>query len=203
MKLRSLTKVLIAGTLALGSLAIITQTNRSQPVPGERGFWCDTSSSVPTTMYQNSQGGREPWIKWTSDYFSGSGWDSLTRCRAVSDRLETYRRNRQLKYVTWGRMNNQNVICTALDERGSCVGLIYTLKPYQNPEQTLEHFFAWREGQAGLSSLYESAGKPRLYIDVRARLEEEAETVTQPNTPDDSQPTIPQPSQDQSGQREL
>jgi hypothetical protein len=154
-------------------------------------------------MYQNSQGVREPWIKWTSDYFSGSGWNPLTRCREVSDRLETYRRNRQLKYVTWGRMNNQNVICTALNEGDPCVGLIYTLKPYQNPRQTLDHFFAWREGQAGLPSLYESAGKPRLYIDVRARLEEVAETVTQPNTPDDSQPTIPQPSQDQSGQREL
>ncbi len=203
MKLQSLIRVLIAGTLALGSLAISAQPNRSQPAPGERGFWCDTSSSVPTTMYQNAQGVGEPWIKWTSDYFSGSGWDQLTRCREVSARLETYRRNRQLKYVTWGRMNNQKVICTALNEGDSCVGLIYTLKPYQDPGQTLEHFFAWREGQAGLSSLYESAGQPRPYIDVRARLGEDDETLRQPNTPHITQPTNPQPRQGQSELREL
>ncbi len=205
MKLRSLTKFLIAGTLALGSLTISIQPNRSQPAPGERGFWCDTSSSVPTTIYQSAQGAREPWIKWVDTYFSRSGWDPLTRCRAVSARLETYRLRRQLRFITIGRMNNQNVICTALYKRGSCVGLIYTLKPYQNPRRTLEQFFAWRQGQAGLSSLYESAGRRsrRPYIDVRARLEKEPETITQPITPNNTQPSNPQPRNERGSYREL
>ena len=54
-------------------------------------------------MYQNSQGIREPWIKWVSDVFSASGYDPVRRCQEVSGRLETYRRNKQLKYITVGR----------------------------------------------------------------------------------------------------
>lgn len=134
-----------------------------------RGFSCDTSSGSPTTIYQNSQGGREPWIHWNSDAFADSGYDPLTRCQQVSSRFETYRQNRQLKYITVGIMNEQNVICTASNVNGRCEGLLFTLKPEQDPIATLYKLLAWREGQAGVPSLSESGAAP--YIDVSDRLE--------------------------------
>ena len=170
MKRQSLTLVLTAGAIALASLSISTQSSYSQPVPGQRGFWCDTSNGEPVTMYQNANGGKEPWIRWSSRAFTGSGYDSLTRCREVSQRLETYRKNEQLKYITVGVMNGQKVVCTASQVNGRCEDLIYTLKPNQDAVQTLNNLLSWREGQAGVSSLYESGEIP--YIDVSGRLGE-------------------------------
>ncbi len=143
-----------------------------QPLPGQSGFWCNSTSNPPLTVYQDSQGGQELWIKWVSDYFSGSGWTPTRRCAEVSQRLEDYRVRRELDFVTIGVMNNQPVICTATQDQGPCVGLIYTLKPDQDPIATLNQFFAWREGQAGLPSLLENAEIP--YIDVRSRIEYES-----------------------------
>lgn len=197
MKAKSLVTWATAGMLALGGIALSGEASKSQPRPGERGFWCDGSSGIPTTVYQNSQGGREPWIEWVSNYFSGSGYDPMSRCEEVSARLENYRRRRMLNFITVGRMNGQNVICSASLANSRCEGLIYTLKPGQDAIQTLDNFLSWREGQAGVPSLQESGVVP--YIDVRDRLEEDPGNVQEPtNTPQ----STPQ-QQDQENMRDL
>lgn len=210
MKRLSLTPVLTAAARVFGivsltplwGMTIPTQPSLARPAADQRGFWCETSSEKPVTMYQNGLGQTEPWIEWVSDYFSSSGWDPVTRCQEVSARLETYRRNRQLKFITIGTMNNQNVICTASQVGGACQGLIYTLKPKQDPETTLYNFLAWREGQTGKPSLSESP-LDHLYIDVTERLGEDINSVEQPpvNLPFNREPAPQQP--DQSGMREL
>lgn len=199
MKRQSLKTVLTAGAIALGSGMLHSQPSYGQPAPGERGFWCDTSSGSPVTMYQTAQGNQEPWIRWTSDTFADSGYDQLTRCREVSGRLENYRVNKQLKYITVGMMNRQRVVCTTTQANGRCEGLIYTLKPGQDAVRTLNNFLAWSQGQAGVPSLYESGSIP--YIDVSGRLEEDAASATKLATPTSVQPLPPQPSQN--GMQEL
>jgi hypothetical protein len=134
----------------------------------QTGFFCDTSGDVPTTVYLNKQGIQEPWIKWSSDYFTDSGWTPEKRCGEVSNRLETYRVNQQLRYVTSGVVNNQKVICVAASQGAPCGGIIYTLKPEQDAIAALNNLFAWRQGQAGLESNYETMETP--YIDVGSRL---------------------------------
>lgn len=170
MKTPSLSSIACTVVLALGTIGLTAPSSLSQPGPGQRGFWCDTSAGIPITTYKNSQGGYEPWIRWVSNYFSESGYDPLTRCREVSARLETYRRNQQLKFITVGYINRQPVICTASTVNSRCEGLIFTLKPGQNAVYTLNTFLAWREGQAATPSLNESGEIP--YIDVRDRIEE-------------------------------
>lgn len=170
MKQQLLTKVLGATAIALSSLTVDFQPSHAGPAPGESGFWCSTSTGTPVTVYQNRQGAIEPWIEWSSDYFSSSGYDPITRCQLVSQRLEIYRRNRQLKYIAVGQMNGQNVICTANQINGVCQNLIYTLKPGQDPIGALYNLLAWRQGQVGMPSLDESGKIP--YIDVREKLGE-------------------------------
>ncbi len=100
MKLPSLTPFVTAGAIALG-ITTFSQSSQGQNAAA-RGFFCDTSSGVPVTIYQNTQGTQEPWIRWVSNAFGSSGYDPQTRCQEVSGRLETYRRNKQLKYITVG-----------------------------------------------------------------------------------------------------
>ncbi|WP_377479121.1 MAG: COP23 domain-containing protein [Microcoleus anatoxicus] len=162
------TKVLGATAIALCSLTVISQPSHARPTLGESRFWCSTSTGVPMTVYQNPQGAIEPWIEWASDYFSGSGYNPTTRCQLVSQRLETYRRNRQLRYITVGVMNGQNVICTAYQINGVCQNLIYTLRRGQDPIASLYNLLAWRQGQVEMPSTNESSKIP--YIDVMEKL---------------------------------
>lgn len=176
-KQQLLTKILGAIAIALSSMTVNSQPSYALPVPGESGFWCSTSSGVPITVYQNRQGAIEPWIEWASDYFSGSGYDPITRCQLVSQRLEIYRRNRQLKYITVGQMNGQNVICTANQLNGVCQNLIYTLRRDQDPIGSLYNLLAWRQGQVGVPSTEESSKIP--YIDVTEKLKENTDDVSE------------------------
>src|SRR5919202_3852998 len=128
MKLQSLTPVLTAVAITPG-LTISTEPSQaqSQPTPEQKGFFCDNSTGVPTTMYQNAQGGVEHWIEWSSGAFSRNGFSPLTRCQKVSERLETYRRAGKLKYVTASTQKGLPVICAAKDD-GACDGILFTLK---------------------------------------------------------------------------
>ncbi|MFB2923355.1 COP23 domain-containing protein [Aerosakkonema funiforme] len=191
------TKVVVTGAIALSSVAIGTPPSQAQNAAA-RGFFCDTSSGVPVTMYQNAQGTQEPWIRWVSNAFASSGYNPQTRCQEVSGRLETYRRNKQLKYITVGMMNGQRVVCTASQVNGRCENLIFTLKPNQDPIRTLNNLLAWREGQAGAPSLNESGAIP--YIDVSGRLGEDASSTPAVAPSTNVQP-LPQPSS--GGGREL
>lgn len=201
MKLQLLKTVVMAGAMPAVGVAIALGTTVALHQPSyaqAQGFYCDRSTGLPVTVYQNSQGISEPWIKWNSNHFRYAGYDPLTRCQEVSGRLETYRRNKQLKLITVGRMNGQNVVCTASQVNGRCEGLIFTLKRGQDAVKTLTNLLAWREGQAGISSLSESGAAP--YIDVSGRLGEDASSTTQPTAPTNVQPTPSQPSSGRSGE---
>ena len=169
MKQQLWTNVLAATACTLSGLTVAFQPSYGQRALRERGFRCSTSTGAPVTVYQNPQGAVEPWIEWTSHYFSGSGYNPATRCQLVSQRLETYRRQRVLKYITAGQMNGQNVICTANQVNGQCQNLIYTLRPGQDPIGSLYNLLAWRQGYVGMPSFDESGKIP--YIDVRGKLE--------------------------------
>jgi hypothetical protein len=135
------------------------------------GFFCDSSSGIPETKYQNSSGVAEVWIRWNSDFFVGSGYDPLTRCQIVSQRLETYRQRGELNYIGTGIMNGQNVICSAV-QSGTCQGLIYTLKSNQDPVKTLQQFMDHRMGVAGATALYESEDHDvQPFFDIRPYLD--------------------------------
>lgn len=153
----------------------------------QSGFSCDTTGQTPTTIYQSKQGGSEPWIQWVSDHFADSGWSPDARCQEVSNRLETYRQNRKLRYVTLGTINNQSVICVASENQGPCEGIIYTLKPGQDGIKALNNLFAWRKGEQGLESSYESV-TTIPYIDVGSKLDE---SENSPATKPDSAPKTP------------
>jgi hypothetical protein len=86
----------------------------------------------------------------------------------VTQRLENYKRNRQLNYVTVGVVNNQKVICTSSRVNGPCEGLIYTLRRDQDPAPALSSFFVWLANQKARPSLFESS--TAIYINVGERL---------------------------------
>ena len=68
-------------------------------------------------------------------------------------------------------MNGQPVICTTKNDGGACDGLLYTLKPGQNPTKTLRDLLAVRSMAKG--PLNETTG--RLYIKMSDLLDAASE----------------------------
>mgnify|MGYP001196644892 CR=1 FL=1 len=141
-------------------LVTIFSNSLSVKAAGAKRFHCGTSSGVPATLATTASGKTVPVIRWTSTTFDSAGWSQNKRCQAVSQRFEQYRQEGRLKYLTTGRMNGQAVICSANKDGGSCNGLLYTLKPGQDPTKTLRDLLVVRTKAAG--PLNETTS--RLYV---------------------------------------
>lgn len=131
-------------TFSLLTLAFPHGVNAQSSV----SFVCGTDMGTPATMVVTAKGERA-FIRWTSDSFSNSGWSAERRCTAVSQRLQESYDKGNLQYLTTGRMNGLPVVCSTDRDGGSCIDLIYTLKPGQNPATTLSQLLQARQGKSG------------------------------------------------------
>ena len=102
-------------------------------------------------------------IHWRSDHFTHSGWDPLTRCRAVSTRFQNFYETGELNYLTTGIVNRLPVVCVSSELGGGCTGVLLTLRPGANASATLQKLFDLSYGHE-VGALYESDS--RIYIDV-------------------------------------
>ena len=156
---------MLASALTVSAITIATTIAGSSPASAEKAtFVCSASNGIPTTVAQTSRG-KVAVIRWSSDYFSGSGWTPQKRCQEVSKKFQNYYQSGALNYLTTGIMNGQPVICIAKREGGGCSGLLFTLKRERNvtPAQKLQQLLAVRVRASG--PLNESS--PRVYIDMK------------------------------------
>lgn len=189
--LRKCLSVLAGATLLSGMGAIISSPSYANGTV----FLCDTSGSIPKTVARNSSGRTLTVINWVSEYFSGSGYDSVTRCQEVSARFQKARNNGSLDYITAGIVNGYPVVCTTTPG-GSCnsQNVLFTLKRNANAAVVLQRLFDVRDS-AG-PALYESSG--RTYINLNPTLDA-LESGEGASTPQDSTNPNNQPSQPSGG----
>ena len=147
----------LGAQLMLGQPAVAASASR---------FICGSSGGAPATQAITRDGKTVTVVRWTSSVFDGAGWSQQRRCQEVSSRFEDFRRSGQLRYLTTGRINGQPVICTS-PSKGACDGLLYTLKPGQDPTATLRTLLDIRVKARG--PLNET--NPRLYVSMDEILE--------------------------------
>ncbi|VEP13131.1 conserved hypothetical protein [Hyella patelloides LEGE 07179] len=132
--------------LFLTELSNILPTKQAKSFPIAQGnirFVCSQSYDsinkkyVPATLAWNPQH-KKPIVIWQNEDFSESGFNPQTRCEEVSPRFQEAYDNGSLKYLTYGTMNEQPVICTARFLGEDCDTLIITLRHQDNTEQTLQ-----------------------------------------------------------------
>ncbi len=111
-------------------------------------FFCGMSQGEPVTMAQTPRG-NIPVIRWVSNYFGGSGYTPEKRCQIVSQKFQEYNQNGDLKFLTTGKVNGQPVICPTSQNGGNCNGVLFTLKPGQNPNQVLQDLMSVRDRASG------------------------------------------------------
>ena len=162
------------GFLAVAGLTAFTALGSAPAQAAATSFTCTTSNGVPTTVATTDTGRTVPMIRWTSNAFDGAGWSPQRRCQEVSQRFESFRQQGRLAFITTGRMNSLPVICTAAKDGGACVGLLYTLKPSQDPTLALQRLFDVRNKARG--PLNET--NARLYVSVDELLSAKSVSTT-------------------------
>jgi len=136
-----------------------------QPASAEisaRSFVCGSAAGTPATNVIIADGRQVPVIRWTSRTFNEAGWNQQRRCQEVSARFDTFFKQGRLAYITTGRINGLPVICTTDSRGGGCDGLLYTLKPGQDPTATLKNLLEIRVKARG--PLNET--NDRLYVSL-------------------------------------
>lgn len=133
----------------------------AQPAPK---FDCQAIQGVPTTVARNKRGQWVPIIQWVSQVFASDGWTPERRCEVVSMRFNQFYASGQLKYITSGRMNGLPVVCVTPALNSGCSGQLYTLKPHQDPADTVRRLIAINKSGGKAGVLKETLGRP--YLDV-------------------------------------
>ncbi|MGB7058517.1 MAG: COP23 domain-containing protein [Geitlerinemataceae cyanobacterium] len=142
----------------------------AEPISYEGGdmFFCGSNDYGSPTTYVDNGKQSLPLISWVSHYFSGSGYDPLTRCEQVTERFNRFYQEGRLNFITTGIVNRQPVVCVSGYIGGPCTDVLFTLKPGEDAAQAVQQLFDVRVGEAG--PLYESGS--RMYFDLNERLSE-------------------------------
>jgi hypothetical protein len=136
-------------------------------------FFCakTKSENIPTTIARTPTRGDVEFIRWSSEHFTASGYDPITRCLEVSERFQKLWDKNLLKYITYDRLNNYNVICVSLEDKAPCIqnGLLFTLRPEDNPNAAVKQIANIRNNESTVT--FSNSNKTeqlenKLYINV-------------------------------------
>ena len=140
MKLGLFSQILSVIALTLSYGATITQVSYAQ----SNKFFCGMSEDVPVTLVRTSRG-NIPMIRWVDTYFQPP-WTPRQRCEEISFRFQRFYDNGTLNFLRAGKLGSQNVLCVASQQDGPCLhnGILVTLKPDANPQDTLQRLLDYR-----------------------------------------------------------
>ncbi|QSJ17593.1 COP23 domain-containing protein [Nostoc sp. UHCC 0702] len=133
----------------------------------ERIFFCGTSDGEPATMVRIPEKNEETaLIRWVRELNSSVGITRQERCEMVSARFQEFYNQGTLAYMRGGIMNRQKVVCVSETKPGPCVGLLWTLRNRDEPNEVIK--------QLGIVSAYKRAPLNQsdiLYVDMNELLE--------------------------------
>jgi hypothetical protein len=129
----------------------------AQSAPTSTLFSCGKNRDGYFTTYARpAKGGKVPVITWRTTV--GDRFDPATRCQIVSERFQSFHNRGTLRFLTTGRMNNQNVVCVASAPGKGCMsdGLLFTVTQSANATSVLRQLSTINSGASG-SPLSESS----------------------------------------------
>ncbi len=195
MKMRSVTKILTAGAIALSATAIIQQPGSAQAT----GFKCETGHDGSPTVYAETPGGDRPIIVFEDNTYPG--WPPARRCGAVAERFKKFARDEngnwtgKIGLLTVGYVNDLPVICAVHYEDTPCNNqtLLLTLRPGYDAAKIVYQLFNVRYNGGGPVP---NSGDNRLVLNfedfLNSRPVENVDSSSSPPTP------MPQPIPQQS-----
>lgn len=179
------TKVLASTAIAIATTFALPAISQSQ-TQGKVEYFCQVSNGIPITFARIPSGTVEM-IGWQSRTFNNSGYSPERRCQEVTARFQKHSDAGNLRFITTGKMNNQNVMCVAQKKGGNCIpdGLLLTFESNEDPQKIVAELFnvSTRKRKIRLTR-----GKP-IYINVEEYLQNTSSVrPSQPNEPENEAP---------------
>ncbi|MEH2180663.1 COP23 domain-containing protein [Nostoc sp.] len=150
--------ITFAATIALPIVSLA----KPKP-PSKVQYICEIKQGIPIT-YARTPTETVELIGWQSQVFSNSGYTPERRCQEVTARFQKHSDAGNLRFITTGKMNHQNVMCVAQSQGGNCIsdGLLLTFEPKDEPQKVLVELF---NVSTRVRKIRLTRGKP-VYIDV-------------------------------------
>ena len=166
-------KLAVAGGLAIASLTTaIPQKAFSQ----SNNFYYREVQGRHITFIKLPDGA-VPFIEWDSTYFEDSDYTPKVRATQVTNRLNYFfNQSSGEVYLNHGIMNRQKILCVADYKGGPCTGLLYTLKPLQDPEQVMFKLARQLDNPTNYTPIREALCK--TYINLSAVIRGETDFVS-------------------------
>ncbi len=126
-------------------------------------YVCEVSQGIPIT-YARTPTETVEFIGWQSQAFNNSGYTPQRRCQEVTARFQKHSDAGNLRFITTGKVNNQNVMCVAQKKGGNCIsdGLLLTFESKDDPQKVLAELF---NVSTRVQKIRLTRGRP-IYIDV-------------------------------------
>ncbi len=175
-KWQSLTAAVTLGAIAIGAVTAFNQPSYAQSAT----FFCGVSDGIPTTFANTSRGTVQV-VKWTSEFFTDSGYTPERRCQEVSSRFQRHRERGQLNFLTAGYLNGQPAICAG-NSSPPCTSekLLFTLKPGSDAAARIQQIFNISVGASNAPLLESADRNSSATVDMNRFLEQAP--VVQPSS---------------------
>jgi len=186
-KWQSLTAAVTLGAIAIGTVTAFNQPSYAQSTTI---FFCGVSSDGVPTTFANTSRGRIQVVKWTSDFFTDSGYSPERRCQEVSNRFQKL--SGELNFLTAGYLNGQPAICAG-NSSPPCTSekLLFTLKPGSDAAARIQQIFYIGSGASNAPLLESSDPSPT--VDLKRFLEQAPVVQTAGSAPNpdlNNQPAV-------------
>jgi hypothetical protein len=146
--------------LVVGINAIATH-----PAYAERtSFSCGKHEKYPATIALTTRG-KLTVIVWTTAV--SNGMTPKQRCNDASQRFQTAYENGNINYLTTGVIGDNHVICSAREEDGDCVEVLFTVNPSSDPNKVLQDLLRIRAYKGG--PVYQNGNGP-IYVNLEEYL---------------------------------
>ncbi|MDF5726869.1 MAG: COP23 domain-containing protein [Rhizonema sp. PD38] len=163
-KITIIWKRIAAIAVVTSTVAILLISCKGSTTDRKITYLCrENHYGIPSTIAKTPQG-EIAVIRWKSS-FGEPEYTPQKRCAEVSNRFQQYQDNGTINYITTGIMNNQSVVCISSTAGGACTGLLFTLKPNENPSHVIQQLFDI--SYKAEPPLYESSKSPSIYIDFQ------------------------------------
>ena len=123
------------------------------------------NENIPATMvWIPERQGHIRLIAWKSDFFYK--WNRQERCETVSEKFQNSYKQGRLNYLTYGEVNNSQVICGVANQGEKCQveNMLFTVKPQDYPDRVLASLMGILEGYTG-QPIYQNTGQ-QVYFSV-------------------------------------
>ncbi|MDJ0574751.1 MAG: COP23 domain-containing protein [Xenococcaceae cyanobacterium MO_234.B1] len=134
MKIKEIKSIVVAGALALSTLAAIGEPSKAQTY--SKYFCGNSEDDVPTTFFRTVTGSLIPIIRWEIEW--GGEYTPLDRCYEVSLNFQKAYERGNLNYLLVGEKNNYKTICSTRLYGGECSNHLFTLRDDDTPDEILE-----------------------------------------------------------------